>query len=214
MKLNEFVLWGFKLDLTESRNFTLFNRCVCAHFERHFVPIETDGIYRVVVKLGEADHRVDSTELSSSVLKVYEEFDFGSFGKLSVKSKKELLLDTLYQSLMRLCEKYNWPKVNFREAYEQVVNEDFVNIYCISEKICRNRKMIAELLCEHDIGSFDCFLRVKDQSGREIRRELLFSEEPDEYLFNERIGDIRWLSNDILVHQKKDKTELARFEFG
>lgn len=42
MKLTEFSLWAFKLELSLARKFTLFSRCVCAHFERHFDPIETD----------------------------------------------------------------------------------------------------------------------------------------------------------------------------
>lgn len=88
MKLKEFALWGFKLPLEESRKFTLFNRSVCAHFERHFEAIDTDGVYRVIVKLSESDERVNTTEESSSVLKYYKTFDFASFNKLEEQSKK------------------------------------------------------------------------------------------------------------------------------
>ena len=57
MKLKEFDLWAFKLELSESKKFSLFIRCVCAHFERHFQPIETDGIYRIILKLSDQDQR-------------------------------------------------------------------------------------------------------------------------------------------------------------
>lgn len=214
MKLKEFSLWGFKLELSESRKFTLFNRCVCAHFERHFDPIETDGVYRVVVKLSEPDGRVGTTELSSSVLKCYKAFDFSLFDSLEKKAKKNLLLDTLYQSLIQLCEQFGWPKAHFDKAYEQVVQDDFSNIYSVKKKNNRKKTLFAELLCDHNADSFDCFIKVKDKSGKEMLNRLLFSEEPDEFMFNERVGDIKWLPNDILVHLKKDKTELERFEFS
>ncbi len=70
MKLKEFDLWAFKLAHAESAKFSTFNRCVCAHFERHFLPIETDGVYRVIIKLSEPDSRIETTEISSSVLKL------------------------------------------------------------------------------------------------------------------------------------------------
>ena len=62
MKLPEFSLWAFELELDLARKFTLFSRCVCAHFERLFDSIETDGIYRVVVKLCGPDERVGTAQ--------------------------------------------------------------------------------------------------------------------------------------------------------
>ncbi len=214
MKLEEFSLWGFKLELSESRKFTLFNRCVCAHFERHFDPIETDGIYRIIIKLSEPDNRVGTIELSSSVLKFYETFDFFLFDGLEEWNKKKLLLDTLHKSLIQLCDQFGWPKTGFNNAYKLVIQEDFLNTYSIKKKNNRNQTLFAELFCNHKVDSFDCFIRVKDKLEKVIYSKLLFSEEPDEFIFNGRIGDIRWLSNSTLVHLKKDKTELDRFEFN
>lgn len=214
MKLEEFSLWGFKLELSESRKFTLFNRSVCAHFERHFDGIDTDGIYRIIIKLSEPDDRTGTTEVSSSVLKFYKTFDFSLFDQLDESNKKQILLDTLYESLLELCERFDWCKAAFKKAYELVVQEDFLNTYSIKEKANRSKTLSAELHCNHKVDAFDCFIRVKDQSDNEVCKELLFSEEPDEFIFNGRIGDIRWLSNSTLVHLKKDKTELARFEFS
>lgn len=88
MKLTEFSLWAFTLELDLARKFTLFSRCVCAHFERLFDPIETDGIYRVVVKLCGPDEKVGTTELSSSVIKYYKEFDLDYFEGLNIVAKK------------------------------------------------------------------------------------------------------------------------------
>jgi len=212
MKLKEFSLWGFKLELSESRKFTLFNRCVCAHFERYFDSIETDDVYRVVVKLSEPDDRVGTTELSSSVLKIYKTFDFSLFESLDEKAKKVLLLDTLYQSLIQLCDQFGWPKHSFDNAYENVIREDFSNIYSVIKKNNRKKTLFADLLCDHNENFFDCFVRVKDKSGKEVLNRLLFSEEPDEFMFNERIGNIKWLNNETLLYLKKDKTILERFE--
>lgn len=212
MKLSEFSLWAFKLELDLARKFTLFSRCVCAHFERLFDPIETDGIYRVVVKLCGPDERVGTTELSSSVIKYYKEFDFDYFKSLNLVAKKRFLLDTLYNALMTLCEMEGWPKDPFHEAYEKVIRENFVNTYTIKSKLSRNKKLSAELIGHHDEKAFDCSIVIKNSDGKELLNEHLFTEEPDEFLFNSRIGDVKWINKTTVVHQSKDKQELARFD--
>lgn len=214
MKLEEFSLWAFKLPLNESRIFTLFIRSVCAHFERHFNSIQTDNVYRVIIKISEDDERFGKIEESSSVLKYYKNFNFDSYNKMDDESKKRLLLDFLYNSLLELCDELKWPKDNFKCAYNMVLQESFVNHYCLFKKMNRNRKMVAELICHHDSDAFKCYLEVRDKSGIEIFSKLLFSEVPDEYIFNGRIGRIKWLTSDILIHHKKDKTELERFQFN
>lgn len=214
MKLSEFSLWAFKLELDLARKFTLFSRCVCSHFERLFDSIETDGIYRVVVKLCEPDERVGTTELSSSVIKYYKEFDFEYFESLKLVAKKRFLLDTLYDALMSLCEMEGWPKGPFHEAYDKVIQENFVNTYTIKRKLSRNKKLSAELIGDHDEKAFDCSIVIKNSDGKELINEHLFSEEPDEFLFNTRIGDVKWINKTTVIHQSKDKQELARFEIG
>lgn len=214
MKLTEFSLWAFKLELGLARKFTLFSRCVCAHFERHFVPIETDGIYRVVVKLCGPDERVGTTESSSSVIKYYKTFDFDYFEGLNIIAKKRFLLDALYSSLISLCDMEGWPKSPFHEAYERVIRENFVNIYTIKSKLSRNKNMSAELVVSHDEEIFNCFILIKDKDGRALIKEHLFSEEPDEFIFNARIGDIRWVDKTTVRYQSKDKKELGLFDVG
>ncbi|WMS86695.1 hypothetical protein [Pleionea litopenaei] len=214
MKLSEFSLWAFKLELDLARKFTLFSRCVCAHFERLFDPIETDGIYRVVVKLCGPDERVGTTELSSSVIKYYKEFDFDYFESLNLVAKKRFLLDTLYNALMPLCEMEGWPKAPFHEAYEKVIRENFVNTYTIKKKLSRNKKLSAELIGDHDEKAFNCSIVIKNSDGKELLNEHLFTEEPDEFLFNSRIGDVKWINKTTVVHQSKDKQKLARFDIG
>lgn len=214
MKLTEFSLWAFKLELDLARKFTLFSRCVCAHFERVFDSIDTNGIYRVVVKLCGPDERVSTTELSSSVIKYYKEFDFDYFESLNLVAKKRILLDTLYDALMSLCEMEGWPKGPIHEAYEKVIQENFVNTYTIKGKLSRNKKLSAELIGDHDEKMFECSIVIKNSDGKELLREHLFSEEPDEFLFNTRIGDVKWINKTTVVRQSKDKQELARFDIG
>ena len=214
MKLTEFSLWAFKLELGLARKFTLFSRCVCAHFERHFVPIETDSIYRVVVKLCGPDERVGTTELSSSVIKYYKTFDFDYFEGLNIIAKKRFLLDALYSSLISLCDMEGWPKSHFHEAYERVIRENFVNIYTIKSKLSRNKNMSAELVVSHDEAIFNCFIVIKDKDGRALIKKHLFSEEPDEFIFNARIGDIGWVDKTTVRYQSRDKKELGLFDIG
>ncbi|OCQ17904.1 hypothetical protein A7985_25215 [Pseudoalteromonas luteoviolacea] len=211
MKVSEFSLWAFKLDLELSRQFTLFNRCVCAHFERHLGSVETNGIYRVVIKLSDLDEREGKIEVSNSVLKYYRTFNFSFFQSLDTLKKKELLLTELINSLIQLCDSEGWPKKPFLDAYDSVVKEKFVNIYTIKRKQNRSRTLEARIIADHNETTFDCFLNVNDKDGNLLVNEKLFSEEPDEYIFNSRIGDIKWLDSSTIVYISNAKQELARF---
>lgn len=215
MKLKEFDLWGYKLELKESRAFTLFNRSVCAHFERHFSPMETKNFYRIVIKLNdEVDERIGRIEVSGPTLMYYEKFDFGTFYTLSEALKKKKILDSLYGALMHISEVNGWDKAGFEYAYDSVVREKFENVYTVKKINNKKRTLLAELRCEHRSSSFDCFVTVKNKTGEIVLEELAFSEEPDEFLFNGRIGSIKWLTNDTLVHFKRDKTEIKRYDLS
>jgi len=210
MKLKEFSLWGFKLPLEESREFTLFNRSICAHFERHFEAFDTKGVYRVIIKLSEPDERVNTIEESSSVLKFYKAFDFDELSSLDRQAKKERLLNVLYHSLLELCEKLSWPSKPFKQAYDAVYQDKFVNIYDFKKKNSRNRKLIAKLECHHGTESFDCYVKVEDKSGSEILKKLVFSSEPDEFIFNSLLGDLKWVDDETLSILRKNRSEIER----
>lgn len=213
MKLKEFSLWAYKLELNESRLFTLENRCVCAHFERHFNGVETEGVYRVVVKLSEGGPRDGTTEISSSVLKYYEAFDFSSFRKLDIYERKQLLLSTLYNSLLRLCEINGWKKEPFKMAKSCVIEDKFCNSYKVSRKNNPKRNMVASLIADHTAEEFKLDMVVTDKSGKEVMKKTVLSEEPDEFLFNSQIGQIKWESSDVLNYIAKDKTVLETIKF-
>ena len=214
MKLKEFDLWAYKLDLNDSRAFTLENRCVCAHFERHFKGLETEGVYRIVVKLSEDDFRNGMSEISSSVLKYYDTFDFCKYNKLGSYDRKQFLLSTLYNSLLRLCEENGWNKEPFEIAKSGVIKDKFFNSYEVSRKKNPNRSLVAILNAEHTMEEFKLDIVVVDKSGKEVLKKTVLSEVPDEFLFNGQIGRIRWESSDILNYVAKDKSVLETMKIN
>lgn len=214
MKLKEFELWALQLSTEESRVLSSFSRCVYAHFERHFQPINTDGVYRIILKLCEQDSRIGTVEISSSVLKYYKSFNFELFEKSDEREKKVILLDALYRSLLELADLYSWNKENFKVAYEKVRNEDYVNHYVHQEKWNRSKSMQARVFCEHEAEVFICSLVIVNKLGELISKKTLFKEKPEEFYFNGRLGSIKWINNTTLAHLSKDKHELARFDFG
>lgn len=214
MKLKEFDLWGYELELEQSREFNFFIRCICAHYERHFESFDTDGVCRIVLALSDNKELLGKVDLSSSVLKFHRSFDFSSYWELNKAAKQQLILDTLHNGLLDVCQLNNWPEDNFENAYRKVLDEDFVNIFTIRKKTSKNRKLYAELIGHHHHEAFDCYIKVFEKSEKKVFGKRLFSAEPEEFLFVSKIQYITWISNDILVYQKKDKTELERFEFG
>jgi len=212
VKLKEFDLWAYKLELSDSRAFTLENRCVCAHFERYFDGIDTEGIYRVIIKLSDGDPRDGTTEISSSVLKYYKKFDFNTFNKQGFDARKEMILTTLYSSLLQLCEVNGWPQGPFKIAKTRVIDDEYINIYEVSRKNNPSRNMVASLNAEHTAEQFKLDLVVTDKLGNEIFCKNVLSEEPDEFLFNNQIGRIKWKSKNVVDYIAKDNIVLETIE--
>ena len=207
MKLKEFELWAFKLATEEASAILLFSRSVFAHFERHFEPIDTEGVYRVILKLCGEDSRLGTAEISSSVLKYYKRFDFASFGKLDEKAKKVTLLEIMYNSLLELADIYEWDKKKFHEAYIKVKHDDFINHYFHNEKWNRTKKLCAKVFCEHESNVFRCTLLVIDKDGSVILKRVLFEEKPDEFFFNSKLVNVKWIDKGKFQLSNKVHTE-------
>lgn len=116
--------------------------------------------------------------------------------------------------MLELTETYSWDRENFKEAYKKVVQEDFINHYVRQEKWNRSKKFCAKMFCEHDADIFRCSLFVFNKIGDLISKNKLFEEKPDEFYFNSRIGNIKWINNTTVAHLSKDGHELARFDVG
>ncbi|ESP94253.1 hypothetical protein [Pseudoalteromonas luteoviolacea] len=100
------------------------------------------------------------------------------------------------------------------DAHDSVVKDKFENIYTIKRKQNRSKTFEARMIADHNETIFGCFLSVYDKDGNLLVKERLFYEEPDEYLFNSRIGDIKWLDNSTIVYTSNTKQELARFSLN
>lgn len=214
MKLSEFVLWAFKLDLSESRAFTLENRCVCAHFERHFQGIDTKDTYRVIIKLSSQDSRIGTTESSGSVLMYYDSFDFDYFYRLIGQERKQYLLDTLVSSVLKLCKLEGWSSEPFETAKQKVIQDQFDNSYEVVRKSNPSRKLVATLLAEHTENEFSLCVVIRDKQNNIIMQKQVLSAVPDEMLFNSQVGRLKWLSNEELTYCAKDKSVIESFQIG
>jgi hypothetical protein len=208
MKLKEFELWVFKLSNKESSDLTMFSRSVYSHFERHFEPFETgEKFYRIILKLAENDRRIGSVELGSFVLYYYLKFDFLMFGTLKESEKKETLLELMYRSVLKLAEIYSWDTEPFANAYNAVKNESYINHYTHKEKWNSSRDLCAKIWCEHEASIFRCSLIVENKDKDIIMSTVLFTEKPDEFFFNNRLGNIKWLDRRKLQFFTKKESQ-------
>lgn len=198
MKLKEFEIWAYELSLDDAKPIHRFSRCVLAHFERVFSPIDTDGVYRVIVKFTSDFNLAGTIEMSSAVLKYYKVFDIAEFKRLDLIQKKTSLLNVMYESLLELATQYSWSENHFTEAYQKVVAADLVNHYAQQVKWNRARNLQASIFCEHEPEFFRGSLVIVDKSNQVVLQEVLFEEEPDEFFFNSRLGKLSWLHNGAL----------------
>jgi hypothetical protein len=126
--------------------------------------------------------------------------------------RKGTLLNTLCDSLLKLCQKNGWITEPFETAKAKVIEDKFDNSYEISRKNNMSRNMVAYLNAEHTSDRFTLDLIVKNKLGIEVVRKPVLSVEPDDFLFSGQIGSIRWASNDVLNYIANDKSVIETIE--
>jgi hypothetical protein len=70
-----------------------------------------------------------------------------------------------------------------------------------------DKKAIARVLLQHEVTKIDIYIVVNDNNEREICKEKVISELPDEYAYSGCLGEIKWNSNKevILISKNKDR---------
>lgn len=192
--------------LWKNAHFNDETRCVCALFERFFGYIKTKDCQKIIVRCVSEVAR----EKVMKLLMCYEQqvaFDYSSYQKLSVMNRKRMILEALMTAAKAVASAQNWDLQQFENAYDKVIECNYVNEWYAHENIVNPMKTHkADLLMQHHPRSMDISIVIKDMHNNEVYRELIISERPDENLYERHLGDLVWRSDDevALVNQAKD----------
>lgn len=185
-------------------------RCITSLYENFFPKTKTKDCWKVEVQCVKEIFR-EKVIVVGGVAEVQALFDVEQFFSLSDEEKKKLALETLKKGIDLVIKEFGWDPEPFESAYNKVIEYKYTNLGRFGKpKSSPNRKYKAEVICQHDISSFDISIVIRDKNGEEIKRELMKSEEPDEFLFARHLGNFRWVSSDEVELRNKFETEIWR----
>jgi hypothetical protein len=128
------------------------------------------------------------------------ELDMDSYFLLSNYEKKKLILEKIQEGVMIVGEKYSWDQEIFNKIAAEIHDRNYVNEYVWKQRFSPDRKVKAELLCEHDLDHFTGTLNIKHgKTGELIKTKKILKERPHELIFTQYLGELTWSSDRTVV---------------
>lgn len=183
-------------------------RCVAAHYFS-FLPskFEVGAFWKILV---ECVAEEGPSKIYMDVMTVKVRFDFQQYEQQTPVNKKKMLLSVLHNAILQLAFEYNWNTSPFQHCFSSVEKDEFQYIWQLKRtKKSRDRKLSASIICHHDIDQFVATLIIQDSNAKELKREVIFTEVPNEFAFEGKLGDFKWLSNTEIEVCAKDKQVLS-----
>lgn len=183
--------------------FRLQTRNITAFYERCLKGYKNDKCCKINIEC--APNSVIKSSVVLGIYTVHIPYDIDNFFKLNDFDKKRKTLDLINIAIEHIVEKEQWDKIRFDEAYNQIISENYINTWIWKkQKHSPNRKYIAKVFCEHDIYYCDIGIIIVDKSGQIIKKEVVVTEIPTEWVFIKYFGDLKWISNNELEFIGKD----------
>ncbi len=157
--------------------------------------IETDSIWKLELKLvaGSPNPRIRFLDGLAIVERSYDPNALPAINQLSMRNRE--ILNLLHEAAGQACEELSWPKKPFEIAYHRVLRNDFRNEWIWKKsKWSPDRRLRAELRCEHDASALRMHLQVRDREDHVTELKILEAP-PDEFLFTRYFGEMSWITN-------------------
>lgn len=195
------------------REFENQTRCICSFFSRLLGPVNTKGCWKILVECVPAIRGKSIKDLLG-VYAVQVQFDYDSFISLDDLGKKKMTLETLMKAIRAVAADKNWDMKPFEIVYTKILEERYKNEWMWKKPVkSPDKKAVAHVFLQHEVKQIDIFIIICDKNGREIVREKIITELPNEWNYVQHLGEIKWLDNNkvVLVNMDNDKEWLVSF---
>lgn len=173
--------------------FRLQTRNITSFFERCLKGYKNDKCSKINIECVQNAVREPSVVLGIYTVQVV--FSIDEFFKLNDFDKKKKTLELIRVAMSQIIEKEGWSKIIFENAYDRIISEHYINEWIWKkQKYNSTRKYIAKVLCEHGIYSCNISIVITDKKEQVIKKELIVSEKPDEWMFAKYFGELKWIS--------------------
>ncbi|MEH7010670.1 hypothetical protein V7087_07600 [Neobacillus niacini] len=189
-------------------------RCIADLYLHHLGKFQTNETKKVMINCVE---RISSEEVKSTsdgFTDVEVEFDYSAYEKLDNEVKKKLILEKLYEGVLKVAEVFEWDMPILNLTYQSVIENNYKNEYIWKQKTSPSKKYTAEIFCQHEIDKYVVTMIIKKKHTNElVKNEILFIERPHELAFVQHLGNLKWISNTEVIllnkYNKKKKWQVC-----
>ncbi|PRS29058.1 hypothetical protein C6W19_22860 [Bacillus sp. RJGP41] len=182
-------------------------RCIADLYLHHLGKIQTNETKKIMINCVE---RISSEEVKSTsdgFTDIEVEFDYSAYEKLDNEEKKKLILEKLYEGVLKVAEVFEWDMPILNRTYQSVIESNYKNEYIWKQKTSPSKKYTAEIFCQHEIDKYVVTMIIKTKDTNElVKSEILFIERPHELAFVKHLGNLKWISNtEVILLNKYNK---------
>jgi hypothetical protein len=215
LTINSFLNQGYSVDESIKKDYDINwkkkrhifkteTRCISSLFSRLLGKIKTDDSKKIIVECCSIEPEV-SIKNYSGILTTQVFINFKNYESSDNQGKKRIALTLLYKGISYICEKKKWDLTPFSIVNDLMVSSNYINEWFWKRPVFNsNRELSAQLYFKHDLSAFDVYLFIRRKTTV-IQKSLLISEEPHELFYANLLGELKWLTNNDVVLETRDK---------
>jgi hypothetical protein len=189
------------------REFVLETRCISAMFDRLFGKFKTDGCRKIIVECVDIVKNENVRNLLG-VHVVQVKYNFLDFISLSDFEKKCTSLLLLKEGIEKVAAINGWDFTPFESVFTKIIEKNYINEWMWSKPVkSPNRQYNAEIFCQHEVRSMNIYIVIKNKKSEVLGKSLLISDQPHEFAYSKHLGEVEWLSEEVVTLANKQYDE-------
>jgi hypothetical protein len=177
-------------------DFNMQTRCMIQLISRLAMPVITNRCKKVLIECVGENPKDGYIDLLG-VYVVQVTIDINSFMNMNSLDKKKETVQLIKRGIEKLSNHVSFDLYPVIEACNKAINLQYINEWYWKKTAKKGRK-IARIKIIHDVYEAKIYLEVVEDN-KVIIEKLLYSPPPHEYIFQNYLGPIKWISNDELV---------------
>lgn len=206
----ESLKMDYELNWKEKRReFQLMTRCITSMVERIMQPVDTKDCWKILIEC--VKNPVDTNYRNLlGVYAIQVEIDLEEFYSADDYKKKDIMIDIILKGVKQLSKSVSFDLSSITDACMKIINKKYINEW--SWKKIKIKDKIAEIRIEHEIRELNIFMIILNKDNTVIRKELIISTIPDEWVYSRYLGKLIRISEDIVALIDKSQEEVMRVE--
>jgi hypothetical protein len=181
------------------------SRVVCALLVRGLPRLETDGFWKLLIGLNDADYYANGKTIAG-VLRVNRRFVVKDFLSDRLEHQQEVMLKFVSSVLGEVLEERGLDTSGIPVACDFVRKSGFKNVFERKAQAAPFDGLKARVVCEQEMLCAKIFLEIGKRKFTE--RYFLCSTHADEFRFQIYFGSIEWVSPQQLLLNVADGTKV------